>query len=429
MEESKDFNTNISIEDFDFLLKYFLSHQSYSENFSIYPAINIIGAEEARLIDYDLTIIFNCNDGYFPVNISNNHWLNNAMQKKIGLLPNNCELGKAYYDFIQLLSQKQVLITRSSKVDNAITFKSRFLQRLESFLKCKNLSLKTNEKIINAVRFDNSIRKNCLLKITRPEPIFNINNIKRISATGFNILAKNPFDFYAKYALRLRDTNVLVDINKNAVFGTLFHSIFEVFSKKYDQYKEDIKKLVYKVLDDFFYNNKILRELYERKITLIANNFYLLDKESRENVVKVLTEKEYEHRLNGGNMVLTVRIDRIDFMQANLVNIIDYKTGTPTEKKEMLNGKELQMPCTAFIMQKNNINVNGIEIWDIKSDKYKKIELDENDVKIIQNMTETFIRKIVDYFSRNDSRFFATTLNKYSDYRQLSRTDEWLYND
>jgi ATP-dependent helicase/nuclease subunit B len=429
MEESDDFNTNISVEDFNILLKYFLSRQSYSENFSVYPTVNIIGTEEARLINYDLTVIFNCNDGYFPANISSDHWLNNSMRKKMGLLSKNCELGKAYYDFIQLLSQKQVLITRSLKVDDVVTFKSRFLQRLESLLKCKGLSLKKNEKIVDIVRFDNYTQKNCLPKITRPEPIFNMKNIDHISATSFNILTKNPYDFYAKYALKLKNTNALIGVNKNAIFGTFFHSVFESFSEKYDEYKEDMKKLVYEMLDDFFYNNKILRELYEKKTLLIADNFHLLDEESRKKATKVLTEKEYKYEFNKNSLVLTARADRIDVIENNLVNIVDYKTGVATEKKEILEGKELQMPYTAFILRKNGVNINNIEIWDIKSNKYRKIELDENNVKEVLNAVEVFIQKIINYFSKDDSRFFATTLNRFNDYRHLSRADEWLYND
>jgi ATP-dependent helicase/nuclease subunit B len=285
--------------------------------------------------------------------------------------------------------------------------------------------LKTNRKIINATRFDNSLENGILLKITRPEPVFNIEKIDHISATNFNILVRNPYDFYAKYILNLKDTNILKDMKKNALLGSFLHSVFENLLGC----DNNAEELVNKMLDEFFYNNNAMRKLYEEKTILIVKNFCLLDDMSRKNVTKILTEEEYRYRPYANCPTLTARVDRVEYIQNNLVNIIDYKTGTPQAKADMINGRELQMPFTAFILKKNNIGINKIGIWEIKSNKFKEISLNPDETRELLDKVDGFIQKVMNHFSKNDSKFLATIPGKYSDYKHLSRANEWLYND
>jgi ATP-dependent helicase/nuclease subunit B len=418
----------VSIADYNSLLKYFLGRQSYSEAFSVYPAVNIIGAEESRLINYDLTVIFNCNEGFFPPHIPGDPWLNNSMRKKIGLKVKNCETGARYYDFIQLLSQKRVLITRSVKINGAATFKSRFLQRLESFLRCGGFSLKSNEEILKIARFDGAPKNSAGLKSPKPEPIFNFRNIRSISATNFNVLMKNPYDFYAKYALGLRNTNVLEEKNRNATLGTFLHKIFESFIVR----GGDIETLANQMLDEFFYNNNSLKKLCREKVLLMVKNFYSLDKESRKIATKIICEEEYSYFLRDYDLNITAKADRIEFLPNNSIIIADYKTGAAPRKIDIVSGDELQLPFTALLMKKNNFDAERIEIWSIKYNKTEKIAIDNGAAKeeerlenIIGKM-EIFLRKALDYFI-NGGKFAATSLNAYSDYIHLSRVEEWLY--
>jgi ATP-dependent helicase/nuclease subunit B len=335
----------------------------------------------------------------------------------------NCEVGKSHYDFVQLLSQKRVLITRAIKVANEITFKSRFLQRLESFLRCKNLSLGVNEEIINAVRFDNSIQERGSLAAQKPEPCFNIRNIGRISATNFNVLVKNPYDFYVNHVLKLKNTNVIENFNSRAILGSFFHNIFENFSSR--------NFSVEKMIEDFFYNNEILKKMYRKKILLVTKNFGIADEESRKCVAKVLAEQEYCCKLDGYDINLTARVDRLEFLDNGQVNVVDYKTATVPSKADMGTGVELQLPFTAFLMQQNGLKSNKIDVWSVRSDEVSHVIIDNDNKKypldqVIKNM-EKFLRLALDNFSKEDSRFVATTLTKYSIYEHLSRVDEWVY--
>jgi ATP-dependent helicase/nuclease subunit B len=421
--EGEEFVKTITVEDYNALLKYFLNQQSYSEEFSTYPLVNIIKNEETRLINYDLVVVFNCNDGFFPVNVSNDPWLNSAMRRKIGLTAKNSETGKSHYDFIQLLSQKKVLITRSIKVDGRITFKSRFLQRLESFLKCKKLAIKVNGEILGATRFDDSIPRNSDLVAKRPEPLFNIKNVAKISATNFNMLMKNPYDFYVKYGLRLKNSNVIEKFNTRAVLGSFFHSIFENITNGNTEPKKAIK--------EFFYNNDVLRKLYEKKTLLLIQHFTIADKESKAETVKIEAEQEYSYEVEDYPIKLTAKIDRLEFLRDGSVNIIDYKTGDPPSKNDIENGKELQLPFTTFIIKQNAKILNKIDVWSVKGGGVSHTIIDnkgdkENLNEIIDNMGK-FLRKVLDNFSKDDSKFKATTLNTNSIYEHLSRVNEWVY--
>lgn len=422
MDESKDFRT-IDLDTYKSLLSYFLSQQSYSEEFSFYPAVNIIKNDEARLINYDLVVLFNCNDGNFPVNVANDFLMNNSMRKQFGLFSKNCEVGKMALDFIQLLNNKQVLITRSIKLDDSITFKSRFLQRLETYLRYTGTEIKKNDIIPQYVYEDKYVEKaNCA---KRPLPTYDISKIKSISATNFEVLLSNPYDFYAKFALKLYENNFLLAFNPSSYFGTVIHAIFEDYVKEYDNVDKNIIKLVEDKINEYFCNNEIAKELHHDDIVELSQSFYVLDSERRESGLKITAEKEYRCNYNG--MELTARIDRLE-ENGNDVNLIDYKTSTSYKKRDITDGKKAQLPFTAFILQQNGKNINLIEYW--RRDK-KNLKPESVDGKQLQEILEKFKKYFdmaIQYFTENKT-FKATNYNQYSNYSHLSRVDEWLYED
>lgn len=420
----------INLEDYKILLKYFLSKQSYIKEFSLFPAVNIIKLEESKLINYDLIILFNCNEGVYPEKIANDSWLNNNMRKIFGLFSKNISIGKNYYDFIQLLSQKKILITRSLKKNNTVTFKSRFLERLEILLKMHNCFLKNNNEILKFVRYDNSVNEKNKIIIERPNPKANFSKIKNISATNFETLIKNPYDFYVKYFLQLKENNILNNLQKITFVGNFIHLIFENFVNNYEKYKNNIDILTQELLDNKFYNNKIIIQFYKKRIFLIAKKFYNLDKEIRLISIKSITEKNFSYKMNNYDINLFAKIDRIDFYNNKDIGFVDYKTGSDCSLKSLINGLEKQqLIFTAYILSKNNYNIKNFGIWKTSVDKFKKtiIQNDIDNMEEILSNTEKFIQLVFDYFYLN-GKFKATNYNLNSNFKHICRVDEWLYN-
>jgi ATP-dependent helicase/nuclease subunit B len=431
--EQSDCIEVINIQDYISLLAYLLSEQSYSEKYSIYPAINIISLQESRLINYDLVIVPNLNDGVFPVNIATDPYMSKSMRLKFGLPIKEVEIGEVCYDFIQLLSQKEVLLSRSSKMNGETTTKSRFLQRLETFLECKKLALDKCKSIVNTYREYADIQYNIINDIykKRPNPLNQEEKLTRLSATNIETLAKNPYDIYARKILKLYRLNIIRKINAAINIGTITHKIFEIYCKEYEKYRDNIVELVNDVLEKSFVDDKISMELYFDKLVGIINEFIKIDSVARQNNYKILTEEKLDHIIDEENFKIYAIIDRIEILNNN-VKIIDYKTGGLPNFNDIIYGEKLQLSIEALILSKNSFNIEDLEYLKIESDKYTVVpnEKQKDKIKIDELLknTEEFILKLVKFFNSGLNGYVATSRNKeYSDYNILSRVNEWLY--
>lgn len=412
LADNIEFYGDVDLETYYKLLNYILSQQSYSDNYSVYPAINIISRQEARLINYDLVFVFNMNDGVFPKNIPTDPWMSKSMRKKFGLPPKELEIGKSAYDFIQLLSQRQVVITRSKKIAGNISFESRFLQRLKTLLKCSNTILKTNRDVVETYKFANSQKNENKFYRERPKPNPpEIYRPKKIFATALTNLLKNPYDIYAKYILNLDKLDIFVE-NIPARIGTLIHNIFEDYEKGLIK-KENIKDVVISRLNAL--NNDIITKLYSDKIEETFKNFLTL----RHSCDKIIPEAVKFMNLSG--LTIGAQIDRIEINGKNAI-AIDYKTGNLPSKKSVLNLTELQLPVEALILEQNGYFVDATKYWYINYKNcvvtYITMERD------FLEKTKTYLTTIVNYFK--DKPYTATNKNQNSAYNHLSRIDEWL---
>jgi ATP-dependent helicase/nuclease subunit B len=437
---------NVDIDTYSRIFNFLISEKSYSNNYSIHPTVNLISMSEARLINYDLVIITNLNEGSIPQSIPADPWLSRKMRVDFGLPPREISLGNSYFDFIQLLAQKKVLLTRSKRVKGALTLKSRFLQRLEIALECNGLSLRKEQQIIRSFSkyysFSYNMQNDIYKNRPRPKPPF-IDRPRNLSATNINLLSINPYDIYAKKILNLSKKSIIGIDNIYAKIGTLLHSVFEQYCKQYDSYRDDKLKnlvnLVQKFLSSYFAGNRASMELYLDKTVEVAKCFLDFDNRSREQNYSIIPESYNIYDIPNKNFKISARIDRIETL-GNKVRIVDYKTGTVPSKNDILNGRELQLPLEALILSRNKIDldITSLQYWLIKHRGSKVIEIADGEnvrgnsaivnlEKLMVN-AENFVVKLIDFFDNEANGYTATNRNvQYSDFNHLSRVEEWLY--
>lgn len=425
----------VNVDDYSNILKYICSYKSYSEKYSEYPAINIISVRETRLIDYDLVVIANLNDGAIPESIKIDPWMNNSMRKTLNIAPKEKELGQFCYEFIQLLMQKRVLFTRSTKIDGVGTIKSRFLQRIETFISCNRLKLKQPENI--KIAFDkyysypydksNDIYK----KRPMPKPPLEARPTE-LSATNIDLLNINPYDVYVKKILNLRKVNILENGSIFPKIGTILHEVFENFCKNYEKYGNNKQKHIENILEaliqKYFSDDEIAKEFYRQKLLDSCENFLELDSEVRLNNFKTKVEMTSFYRIPKREFIISARIDRINSNVNGSLKIIDYKTGSVPSVNDVINGIKLQLPIEYLILQKNGYNVGSLEYWSIKSNSKAITTIDtKKNYKLIDNIYD-LVCKLIDYFCDENNGYIATNKNPiYSDFTHLSRIEDWLY--
>lgn len=122
---------------------------------------------------------------------------------------------------------------------------------------------------------------------------------------------------------------------------------------------------------------------------------------------------EKEMKFNGFKAIID-RIDRFD----NGVKIIDYKTGNPSSKKDMLMFKDPQLLIESYISENQGLEVKDLCYWQMKGYgaepiSEKNVGLTGRNKEQAQEDFEEFkdygyktLEEIKEYFSEEDATFY-----------------------
>jgi ATP-dependent helicase/nuclease subunit B len=410
-----------NLDDYSLLLEYLITGRSYANAYQIYPTISIIPPQETRILNYDLVIFTNCNEGHYPKHIQNNPWMSRTMRKDVGLSSVEEQIGIAGYDWCRLLANGKVIITRAVKEGGKTTTPSKFLLRLETFLKCQGQEL----KIINYRRQEEEIENK---KLVRPAPNPNLSiRPKKLYATYIEKLINNPYDIYAKYILNLYKKNWFCEKTNHLNFGNAIHEALELYTKNYK--KKNGVKVLKKIGFDMskkYFDNIPEREIFYIKFDNIAEWFVKQDEIIRnEGYIIIAEDDEQKIDINGIN--ICAKIDRQE-IGGNNIFVGDYKTGNVPTKTEFYKLEKPQLLIEAIILNKD---VEKIFFWEIKGRDGKNniIEFSDKLQDTIKECRKN-LEELIEYYNKQNayicSNYELNDKNNYeSDYKHLSRIEEW----
>ena len=100
-----------------------------------HPRLAILGQLEARLIEADLVVMGDLNEGSWPPPVESGPWLNRAMRLHLGMPPAEQAIGIAAHDFLAVAGAPELVLSRAAKDENgAPTVPSRWIARLQALL-------------------------------------------------------------------------------------------------------------------------------------------------------------------------------------------------------------------------------------------------------------------------------------------------------
>ena len=436
MEESAEYGNIQNCDEYSYLLNYLIAENSYSNRYVIHPMVNIISPQEVKLLNYDLVIISNLNDGQFPPHITTDPWMSKSMRKNFNLPAKEEIIGSFAYDFTQFLCNKEVILTRAIKENGTPTTKSKYLLRLETFLMCQNCKIQENTLWKEVYEKYNKTEN--LKTISRPKPTPPLERRpKELYATQIEKLMHNPYDIYANKILKLKVKDNFYDEKIFSFFGTATHEAIETYLNNYTKLDKNelIKKLINYGKESFdkYFTDEITKELFFIRFINIAKWFVNEDEKIRSLGYNVYAEQVKKIHLQYLDFTISAIIDRIEENNNN-INIIDYKTGTVPSNTQVLKGEKPQLIIEAIILADQNKNVENLAYWSIKGkDKDSIINIKCNNLNDLINKGKNGIYKLISYFKVYENSYIATSYdlndnNHYSsDYKHLSRVDEWGY--
>ncbi len=411
-----------------------------------HPRIAILGQFESRLLQADLVIIGGLNEGHWPRVIDGGPWLNRRMREALALPPVEQRIGFAAHDFVLVASAPEVVLTRSAKDETGSpTVPSRWLQRLRAVLQAAGIDPKALERpalLDWAMRLDRHDGPARPWPRPAPRPPASARP-KTFWASDIEHLMRDPYRFYARRILGLEPLEP-VDADPGAAErGLIVHEALKRFVRRHpDELPEDALQRILTIGGELFAElaeRPDVIDLWWPRFRRIAAWFVDLERRRRPGLAAIATEVVGELSLaaGSGRILLRARADRIERMQDGRLEVIDYKTGNPPKKQEVMAGFAPQLPVEGLIARAGGFAdlsgpVAGLSYWrlagDERSDEIRTVA-DGEKVQEILDMAERGLPRLLAHFADPATAYLPVPrpelAARYNPFDHLSRRQEW----
>ncbi|WP_208976243.1 double-strand break repair protein AddB [Polycladidibacter stylochi] len=359
--EADDVGLQIPAEDWPGVFQALIAGQAVRSRLPADPRIHLLGPMEARLQHYDFVVLGGLNEGTWPQKTRNDPWLNRPMKGQIGLDPPERKIGTAAHDFLWNIGAKEVVLSRSQRVDGAPTVASRWLNRINTLAgqACVNDMLARG---MNYVQLSDVIDRapTQTKPAGRPEPKpAVIARPRQLSVTQVETLIRDPYEIYAKKVLRLDEVDPIGGEPNAADKGTIIHEALARFLDEWFEGPFD-KKAVAGLLDhgrrlfaplDAF---PAIRALWWPRFERIAAAFVTKEADWSPQIYDRFLETYGTAAMQrpGYEFLLTGRADRIDLLKDQMLTVIDYKTGQPPTLKQVQTLFAPQLPLEVAMIRR-----------------------------------------------------------------------------
>ena len=431
--------------DFSALLLELLSGIAVRPRFGKHPRLFIWGPLEARLQQPDLLILGGMNEGTWPAESAIDPWLNRPMRKGFGLPLPERKIGLAAHDFQQAMGAKRVLLTRAARVDGAPTVPSRWLLRLDAFLKCCEhdaiaAGAATRERDW-ARHLDLAIGDVAPCPRPAPKPGA-ARRPPRMSVTQIELWRRNPYAVYARHILGLQALDELDQDPGAADLGSAVHDALHAFVTRFprDLPANALAELT-AIGEEAFHewlDRPNVWAFWQPRFRRIAAWWLEQEQKRRPTLAQISTELRGEWVMKDVSppFILSARADRIDRFTDGSLAILDYKTGAPPSPSDIALGFAPQLTLEAAMAARGAFGgiaaapVAELSHWRLTgSGDGGKIGKVEGDLPQMAREAYDGLVALLAHYGSDEATYPASPdplfAPRYDDYTHLARTAEW----
>jgi ATP-dependent helicase/nuclease subunit B len=434
----------VEAEDFSALMLELLSAVAVRPRFGKHPRLFIWGPLEARLQQADLLVLGSLNEKTWPAESAIDPWLNRPMRQGFGLPVPERKIGLAAHDFQQAMGAPRVLLTRAERVDGAPTVPSRWLLRLDAFLRCDGDGLPSDahapERQLAAAIDRPDIVEPGKRPMPRPGAARRPNEL---SVTQIEAWRRNPYAIYARHILRLKALKPLDEDPGAADLGSAVHKALHEFTHRFPHALPSDALELLRAEGEAAFGAWLKRPnvwaFWQPRFRRIAAWWLRQERGRRPLLAAIATELPGKLVLPDAAppFTLTARADRIDTQQDGALAIVDYKTGTLPKKEDIEIGFSPQLTLEAAMALAGAFeSVGGTQIaelahWKLSGNRDGgTIDRVKGDVMALASAAMEGLVALVRDFSQDNAVYAATPdpafAPSYDDYSHLARNSEWL---
>lgn len=368
--------------------------------------VQLMSMAQIPLHQFDALIIAGAEKEYLPGNVNSSPFFNDGVRQSLGLSSQTEKLSRRFYQFRRLLeSSKEIVITRRVEHDDEDIVSSPWLERIQSFHSIAYENNLINHELTRMTGHPDSIvtdRSTVLPKPVDINPAVSITEDlipRHISASAYQQLIDCPYQFFAARCLKLEPLESIKEMLEKSDYGERVHLCLQAFHSGVKNLPGPFKhpfttanrdeaihcltsiadEVFAKDLEDNFLHRAWLKRWHD---LIPAYIDWQIGQQLSWNVDS--TEHKVETVLNGMNIPIAGRIDRIDTSkdtQEKNYNILDYKTGKVARKDDVLAGESIQLPFYALLakqaLQKSASRVEYVSLDKDKVETKTTLEGDE----------------------------------------------------
>jgi ATP-dependent helicase/nuclease subunit B len=408
-----------------------------------HPRLAIWGPLEARLQHADLIIVGGLNEGTWPAEPAADPWLSRPMRGALGLAAPDRRIGLAAHDFAQALGAAKVVMMRSLRVEGTPTVPSRWLLRLDGFL--RTIGIAPESLLEPSWRSWQATldRPAAVAAVQRPAPCPPLSaRPRRLSVTQVEVWRRDPYAIYARHILKLEALELLDAEIGAAERGIAIHQTLDEFVRSYPQELPDdaLTRLV-AIGEQCFgplLSRPALWAFWWPRFLRIGAWFVAEDRARRRVLTTSLAEVKgiWVLETPSGPFTLTAKADRIDSRRDGTLEIIDYKTGTVPSEMDVASGRAPQLTLEAAMAAAGAFEdlppgeVAALAYWRLSGGVAAgEIRAVKKDVAALAAEAAAGLHTLIDAFARPDCPYLALPdtppLPRYNDYAHLERIKEW----
>jgi ATP-dependent helicase/nuclease subunit B len=330
-------------------------------------AVVLTNLASTRWRSFDAVVMLGCDARHLPnVDCSESVWFNDAVRGTLELPTRADHMEVQRDNLLALLSMNDtVLATWQSTKQGEINMLSPYLEMLRAVHKLAYGDDLTHPELKSMLE---EVKKHGAALTTArtsglPAPFAPISLVpKRISANGYNSLVACPYQFFARYMLRLNEMDEVKDGVEKRDYGQWVHAALHRFHEQFPVLGAHPRA----VLEDAL--NQISGEVFAptMKHDYLASAWLLrwqqaipayLDSQIRsegDGWTYKSGEVAFEMPLTE-DLTMHGRIDRLDQHANGMVRVLDYKMIEAGRLRGRLKeaGEDVQLPCYASVYEAN----------------------------------------------------------------------------
>jgi ATP-dependent helicase/nuclease subunit B len=402
----------------------------------------IWGLLEARLQQADLVVLGGLNEGSWPPSAEHDPWMSRQMRREFGIALPERAIGIAAHDFAQALGAPEVALTRAARSEGVPTVPSRWLLRLDTVLQAVGLdgALGPDDTLRHAAELIDRAQGYRPLPPPEPRPPLAARP-RKLSVTQIETWLRDPYAIYARHILGLRALDELDADPGRAELGTVIHRTLDAFFRRFPQGMPDNAEEQLLGIGREQFGPVLSRPgawaFWWPRFARIAR--WLVDEERvrRLGVIESLSECEGSWTLQGcsGPFTITAKADRIDRLAEGGFLLVDYKTGSIPQAKQVQTGFALQLPLEGAILRGGGFKgVSGspaaLEYWRLSGGEPagERCRIDAGDPGALIDRVVARVDALIKRFDDPATPYLAVPsplwAPRYSDYRHLERLAE-----